>query len=40
MIKLKVNLTVFVVSCLFVNPIQLRTPLLPFLTSWQCIRVF
>jgi len=25
MIKLKVNLTVFVVSCLFVNPVQLRT---------------
>jgi len=27
MIKLKVNLTVFVVSCLFVNPVQPRTQL-------------
>ena len=27
MIKLKVNLTVLVVSCLFVNPVQLSTTL-------------
>jgi len=40
MVKLKVNLTVFVVSCLFVHPVQPRTPLLPFLTSWHMIYIY
>jgi len=40
MVKLKVKLTVFVVSCLFIHPVQPRTPLLPFLTSWHMIYIY